>query len=185
MQADLITVPACVNCNGGASEDDEDLRFYLSVQVGKPTDGATQLWDRGAHKTLIRKTKLRVPFLDNMREVTTTDQTGKPVKRLGFEAPLDLYQRVFERIVRGLYFHHTERILPPDTPVLVDPIEDPNLLGLKSTFLKKGQIGERAFVYHYAVETDDALNSFWFFEFHDRHYVLVNTGRLCADDACR
>lgn len=182
LRTGLITVPACYECNQAASNDDENLRFYLSVQVGMPTQAAALLWDNGAHKSILRKSKLRVPFLESLREVTTTDAKGNLVKRLAFPAPLNLYQRVFERIVRGLYFHHSGKILPPTVRVLVEPLDYPNLQALKTQFLRSHEIGAGACVYYFAVQDEDLLTSLWVFEFHKRLYVRVITGRLCEDD---
>ena len=66
--AQLRTVPACWVCNNGASSDDEDMRFYISTQIGKQNPASKVLWDDGAYKTIKRKIKLRNSFLANVRE---------------------------------------------------------------------------------------------------------------------
>lgn len=69
LQTRLVTVPACSVCNNGASSDDQDLRFYISAQIGKQTRGSQILWDEGAHKSIKRKTVLRKHFQASTREV--------------------------------------------------------------------------------------------------------------------
>lgn len=39
VNAQLRTVPACRTCNNGASSDDEDVRFFISAQIGKQNPG--------------------------------------------------------------------------------------------------------------------------------------------------
>src|SRR5437868_1627667 len=126
--AQLITVPACAQCNNGASSDDEDLRFYVSAQVGKQAPGSVKLWDDGAHKSVKRKTALREQLKVSAHEVRTFDAQGNPVVRLAFLAPVRTYQSVFERTTRGLYFFHTGRVLPATTRVMVDMLaSEPSL----------------------------------------------------------
>ena len=84
--------------------DDEALRFYISAQVGKRTKGAKLLWEKGAHKSILRNTKLRSEFFNTLQEVAVEDIEGETISRLTFLVPESLYQRVFERITRGLFF---------------------------------------------------------------------------------
>jgi hypothetical protein len=111
------TVFACDICNNGSSEDDESLRNFISAQIGKQTTGAKHLWEMGAHKSLLRSTKIRSALLDTLQEVAVVNEDGSTTTRLRFFVPVSLYQRVFERVTRGLHFFHTEKILPIDTPV--------------------------------------------------------------------
>ena len=74
---DLITLPACDAYNNGSSPEDEDLRFYISLQVGKQTPRSTALWDQGAHKSLKRNINLRFSVLARARDVRVADVDGK------------------------------------------------------------------------------------------------------------
>lgn len=61
VNAQLRTVPCCRDCNNGASSDDEDLRFYLSAQIGKENSASKVLWDDDAYKTSLSMTKSEWP----------------------------------------------------------------------------------------------------------------------------
>ena len=113
------TVPACSACNNGSSKDDEELRFFISAQIGKQTEGAKLLWEKGAHKSALRSTQLRSKFMSTLREVPVVLPSGEISNRLAFLIPVALYQRVFERVTRGLFFWHTGTILSSDTSVKV------------------------------------------------------------------
>lgn len=175
--AQLITVPACSICNNSASSDDEDLRFFVSAQVGKQTPGSAALWDEGAYPSINRKTALRASVIANARDVRATDANGDPITRLAFLAPVRTYQTVFERTTRGLYFFHNGRILPPNTPVVVQLLEgSPNLATAEFGSFEQHSIGDEACVYRFGVILEQPENSLWLYCFYKTHWVMVVTG---------
>ncbi|MBN8476125.1 hypothetical protein [Sulfuritalea sp.] len=175
LEAQLITVPACSTCNNGSSSDDEDLRFFISVQIGKQTAGSAKLWNDGAHKSIKRKTKLREAVIASTRTVETMDNEGNCVERLGFEVPVRIYQTVFERTTRGLFFFHTGRILSPNTLVVVDMLRgQPELESPEIRSLTRNSIAGEACVYRFGI--GEADSSFWLYEFYGAHWVMVRTG---------
>jgi hypothetical protein len=180
--AALVKVPACAPCNNGASSDDEDMRFYMSMQVGKQTPESSRLWEQGAHKSVKRKTALRNHVLGTAREMQVLGEDGRPVVRLAVEVPGSLYDAVFSRTVRGLYFFHTARILNRACQTEVSPLvsrpEDPLI-----EELHYNEIGGHACKYWYGVDSEDLDASLWLFQFYGAHWIQVTTGALCGDDA--
>lgn len=178
------TVPACNICNNGASNDDEELRFYISAQIGKQTDGSKRLWEKGAHKSILRSTKLRSKFLSTLQEVTASDANGKAINRMVFLVPVSLYQRVFERVTRGLYFWHTSIIFPTSTSVRINlHLKAPNLDDTEFRAFETYSIADDAFEYRFGIDSEDMRNSIWLFCVHKSQWVQASTG-LLADDAC-
>ena len=176
----LITVPACIICNNGSSSDDEDLRYFISAQIGKQFPGSAKLWDDGAHKSIKRKTMLRKTVIDSAREVETSDSQGNTSVRIAFEAPVRIYQNVFKRTTRGLYFFHTGRILSPGTRVVVDMLDSqPELNTPEIQSLSKHSIGDNACVYRFGI--DETENSLWLYEFYGAHWIMVQTGAVIED----
>ena len=179
--AALITVPACAMCNNGASSDDEDMRFYMSMQVGKPTVEAARLWNEGALKSVRRKSALRANVLAS-REMVVPDESGKPVVRIAVEVPASLYQSVFARTTRGLYFFHTARILDPSTRIEVAPlVSKPNDPLYEEMHMN--EIGGFACKYWYGVDSEDSEACLWLYCFYGAHWVQVTTGAICDGDA--
>ncbi|NDP37540.1 MAG: hypothetical protein GZ093_02125 [Rhodoferax sp.] len=175
--AQLRTVPACSICNNGASSDDEDVRFYISAQIGKQNPASAALWDGGAYRTITRKLKLRKSFLANTREIQVCEEDGSTTNRLSFHVPFGTYQRVFERTTRGLYFFHTGLILPAAIPVSATMLAGtPNLDTDEIRMLNVEAIGKGACVYRYGVAAEDVNSSLWIYEFHKAHWALVTTG---------
>lgn len=183
LDAQLITVPACSECNNGSSAEDEDLRFFISAQIGKQTEGSAKLWDAGAHKSVKRKTKLREHIAATMHETETTDDQGNRVVRLAFAAPVRTYQIVFERTTRGLYFFHTGRILPAKTRAVVEMLTGrPDLKTAEIRSLTTASIGPEACIYRFGISEANMDDSLWLYEFYRAHWVMVQTGE-CNESA--
>lgn len=173
--SDLVTVPACSECNNGSSVEDEDFRTYLALQIGKQSDVADKLW-LSAKKSLDRRTRMRQEFLKSLVTATISTPTG-PIQRTAFAIPCRVYDVVFERVIRGLYFHHFECILGPDVDVHVEP-----LIGLddRSYKLIAGfptySIGGTAFVYKCVKAREDSRVSTWVLQLYESHWILGETG---------
>lgn len=175
--AQLRTVPACFACNNGASSDDQDVRFFISAQIGKQNPASKALWEEGAYKTIKQKTRLREPFLATACDMRVVGSDGTVETRLAFHIPVQTYQRVFERTTRGLYFFHTGRILPASVKVFVTMLAGtPNMETQDIRALRMESIGEGACVYRYGVPPEDVDASLWIYEFHQAHWVMVTTG---------
>jgi hypothetical protein len=180
LQADFITVPACADCNQGGSSDDEDMRFFLSMQVGKQPPGAASLWNDGALKSVKRKTSLREQVITTAREVQVTDPQGFTTTKIAVLAPARIYDSVFGRITRGLYFFHTGRILDTSTPIQVAPLTSPPDEA-EINALQTGQIADGAFSYWFGIAAEEPTSSLWVYRFYGIHWVHASTGR--ASDA--
>ena len=178
LEAQFITVPACSQCNNGASSDDEDMRFFVSMQVGKQALGAAQLWDSAALKSVKRKHSLRRQVVDTAREVAVTDPQGQRVVRLAVEVPARLYNTVFGRTTRGLYFHHTGRLLPPQVRVQVWPLTSTPDLEVLQPLIQQ-EVAGGALSYWYGVAAEEPHSSLWLYRFYAQHWIQACTGGAC------
>lgn len=178
LQAQFITVPACAECNNGASSDDEDMRFFVSMQVGKGAPGAADLWESGALKSVKRKTSLRQQVISTTREIKVTDDHGRETTRLAVEIPARLYDSVFGRVTRGLYFFHTGAILQAKVKIQVLPLVTPPAPEILSPF-QNAQIADGAFSYWFGVAPEEPSASLWLYRFYNYHWVQVCTGSTC------
>ena len=175
----FLTVPACNICNNGSSVDDEALRNYISAQIGKQTTGAKYLWEMGAHKSFLRSTRLRSALLSTTQEVEFVNEGGSTSTRLAFVVPVSLYQRVFERVTRGLYFLQTGKILPNDIPVQINLLTNaPDLSLPEFQIFEKHSIAEDAFVYRFALDPEEPSNGVWLLTIHGSRWVQSSTGVL-------
>jgi len=111
----LITVPSCLQCNNGASKDDEYFRaaLVLSDEVDAHPQVETP---RGAVARSLAKPKapgFRKAFLGSLRRVERITEAGLFA---GFVTQYTVQtarlSKVIERVTRGLYFHHTGFRIP-------------------------------------------------------------------------
>ena len=114
-----------------------------------------------------------------MNEIEVVNTEGKSTTRLAFLVPVSLYQRVFERVTRGLYFFHTGKILPPNTPVTINLLNNsPDLFAPELQTLEHHSISDGAFEYRFGLDAEDSCNGIWLFSVHDAHWVQSSTGEL-------
>ena len=177
LNAQLRTVPACRECNNGASSDDEDVRFFISAQIGKQNPASKLLWEKGAHKSILRKKTLREAFVANAREVAVVNADGARTTRIAFHVPVATYQRVLERTTRGLYFYHSGRVLPQSVRIDATMLTGfPNMETEEIRMLNLENIGDGAFIYRYGIVPEEPHGSLWIYEFHHAHWAMVTTG---------
>jgi hypothetical protein len=168
-------VPACAKCNNGSSVEDEDFRTYLSLQIGKQTDLMEKLWLQ-SHKSLKRRTSMRRAFLESIKSLNLTLQTEAGVSS-AFEVPARIYDVVFKRVIRGLYYHHFNEILGESVKVEVAPltgIDDISFLLIKDW--PAYSIGDDAFVYKVSRASDAPKSTVWVMQLYEAHWILGETG---------
>jgi hypothetical protein len=169
----FITVPACEPCNNGSSKLDEQLRLYLSLEVGKPTPAAEALWVQGGLRSLEVSGGLRKTLGDNYG-LAFDPVDGR--QRDAVWIPAALVEAVIGRIVRGMHFHLTGSILPADVPVSVEKMNGPTDIDQPDLCeLREGSIGGDAFRYRWGV-AEDGNSGLWVFQFHRAVTYYARTG---------
>ncbi len=183
LPSDLITVPACLACNGGASKDDE----YFRLKIGLDEEVADHPVVKGNLGTIFQS--LERPRADGLRRMLAADSRIVSVlspgglflgKRLAFEVDLVRIFRVIQRTVRGLYWHETGRRLSDEYAVGVssdDTLrEEPpdvleqwnvNIIRPLATVTPK-RIGNGVFEYRHLIATDNPDASLWALTFYGK-----------------
>lgn len=168
--SDLITVPACRDCNSGASGFDEQFRTYLGMHVA---------WQRGESERLFKEGSLR-SVRHNKRLFQTIVQSLKPVDLLARSGiyigkgslvlwDSEAHDAVITRIVRGLYFHHYGEILADNADIEVHWHK--SLPDFGEVPLFTNSIAGDAFVYAYNEVDDAEFSSVWVFQFYKGHWA--------------
>jgi hypothetical protein len=133
--AERITVPSCAACNCDQSREDEYLRLTLSPHIGAGGHPAADTAWETAFRSLHRPQAagFKRAFYDTIRYMDVVDEKGEHVGQvLTYEASGPRQGRVTARIIRGLYYHETGRVLPGHH-VLAWPFD----------FLAQKELGER------------------------------------------
>ncbi len=118
----LHTVPACRQCNNRAGIEDEEFKIVMGFLTGE---------FRENQKQIIYSMARTIGFNQRLAsQVFSTKQTGyahlhgpilESAVRVTFQA--DNYSKVLQRIVRGLHWTHTGRILGKNIDVRVFPLQ--------------------------------------------------------------
>lgn len=183
--ADLITVPACSDCNHGTSTQDQEFQACLSLAVGCSTDDQRKLWRDGQGKGSIRRSlqknkKLQKRIVSSFKEHEVQTPSGLYVGQAAtFSWNVQNHNKAIEKITRGLFFHVTQKILSPDASIHVDVWPQAKGFPQKLTTLMNGKpvinkCGTQ-FVCQYGICTDVEDASFWLYQFYESHFVSVAT----------
>lgn len=178
--SDLITVPSCESCNGGASLDDELFRLSLvlreEVEAHPKASQVLQTAMRGLNRP--ERPALRQAILKSARNVERFSPGGIYLgNNKEYALPLKRIVEVSNRITRGLYFHHIGEPLPKEYTVDSRPAQCLNLsddFALDSLLKLIGlinpqvfSVADGAFRYRFGICEDNPEASFWVFIFFD------------------
>lgn len=168
--SDLITVPACDECNGGSSPNDEEFKVGLSLLAGIETPDTLALWKEGAMRTLAHNRRLHREILSRFVKVEVRTEAGI---YLGTEqavlVPKKAIHAVLVRTIRGLYYHHFGERLGAQARCDVQRYEgkgadNPELERIVMN-LPFNSIANGALRYRYGRAGDAPLSSLWFMLF--------------------
>ena len=171
-KSNLITVPACAECNNGSSLTDEDFQAFLALSVGHRTPSGTTFFQQKGRATVLANRSRFEAIRSQMSSIDVVDPNGQYLGR----APTIRWDgRVFEtlilRLIRGLYWHHTRTILPQDSNI---EIQWPKAMPTEAIKLVREMQCEHAgirtigdqFAYCFMVLPENNGHSLWIFEFH-------------------
>ena len=176
--SNLITVPACLECNGGSSADDEYFRLIAS-EIDTATHPDAKKVSESIAKSMARpqaagfRERLRQSIYSLEVEGEYRPFFGLDVKRL---------DRAAMKFVKGLFFHVKEYPVPPNYKVLEANLdlfmEKPSSIKLakliynyllpKCSWIKPTVIGNDVFSYQVFWEEDDPNTMFILMVFYGR-----------------
>jgi hypothetical protein len=120
---DLIVVPSCSACNVGSSKDDEYFKTMLVLKERSGDHPEAMALRASVFRGLAMpaKTGFRRRLLRAMRWVALRSRAGLHLGDApAFDVDLARLDRVVARVIRGLYWHHHDRVrLPFGCEVLV------------------------------------------------------------------
>lgn len=175
----LVIVPACDECNRGNSLHDEYFRVVVATGSRDSPQSLALLHQRILPR--VRKSPALIAGL--MKSVQWVDLLSEGGIYLGrapaFPFDRSRVQTVVDKIVRGLFFKHTNRRLAPEYVVsrflYNPPVEKPFQDVIAS--LPLHNIGDGAvFSYRYYLPDAAGSESFWFLMFYnDTSFFITHT----------
>ncbi len=172
----LITVPACRECNNSASDYDDLFKVFLSMQAAGNNDIARRLFVEKTLRTLERNQSLLERIREESRQLEIINENGQIETRTGVLWNSVAHDAVIERAIRGLYFHHSGNPLPRDVVLSVQWLRGvPEKILLNLHLLNEVKIGKEQVIYKYLIAPQDPRYSLWLFEFYGAHWASGHT----------
>jgi hypothetical protein len=172
----LITVPACLECNNGASDNDDLFKVFLSLQAAGNNEIARRLFQEKTVRTLKRNQSLLALILEEAKELQIINNQGNIETRTGVLWNSAAHDAVMERTIRGLYFHHSGSPIPIDTNLAVQWLHGVPEEILPSLHLfNEVVLGDNQVTYKYIIYGDDPRHSLWLFDFYGAHWASGHT----------
>lgn len=175
----LVTLPAHKGCHNKLSE--EYLRLFI-VALSENNGAAQTLWNGAVNRSMTRNAPLRNSvFKTLVPDVEIVSRSGILLGRgPGVRIDPKHFYPALTKIVRGLYYYHTEKFLPYNVIIkweINDPIgySDEKII----TSSKEGLTYEGVFSCRYII--DSKGNLLWWLRFFDktiRCIAAVNEAHL-------
>lgn len=159
----FLTVPACDEHNGRRSDLDERFRDLVSFWVGIDTPHTDALW-ANTLRGLAQNRKRYVDIRRRVRWLPKSDQYQIPF-------PAEDFREALKWITRGLYWHHSRKVLPLNVSIEAQMI-DPNVLkewtAADLGLPLRNSIANGQFYYLGGITDDVPTASMWLMVFHHR-----------------
>jgi hypothetical protein len=174
---DLITVPACEDCNGRASQIDEAFKTGIALQADPDLSPFHAALQQGGLSTLKKNRRLARELLSDSKDVLIRNKYGVLAARKAFLWPAKYHDEVVERTTKGLYFHETGKsLLELGCDVSVNyhgqrPLELPEV----AKFMKVRTVGRQQFTYTFGIAAEDPRYSVWVYDFYGAHHASAST----------
>ena len=190
--SNLITVPACRECNSASSKDDEYFRLVLTLRddIHRIPLVKEKLWPK-VRRSLQKETKrgLQSSLFHSICHVPVFTESGIYVgRKRGYHVDERRLERTVEHTVKGLFYHLQKRRLPNSSGVSVvcesrfsampKDARD-HIVGIARAIWESdgigATIGDNVFSYKVAFFSEDQNASAWLINFFKRVSFIAIT----------
>lgn len=186
LPTDPVIVDSCSNCNEKYSLDEEFIRTIIAARATFVPEGK-QLWKHVVSSSFCRSPKFKssISELVEMAEVTKGGiYLGNLPALVLRHDEMTRFKNVIDKIIKGLYFHHFDQILPINYKIITHMLDDAFLSDpssgnvLQIVWPKLGKvhtIGGGRVKYRYRNVQGNEEASLWSVLFYDRilFYAIV------------
>lgn len=183
-----ITVPSCEKCNQDTKKDDEYYRICITTGA-HPNSKLGKLWEeKVVGSTFDRSPRLKKRIQEDHQKTIEHHFTKEKLKTYdGQVVPDHLMDRVYafdriridkitEKIVRGLFFHHYQKCMPLDLNFYITnrDVDSSDLAMMNEG--PSGSVGkEGEFLYWFKVTDFFSCSSKWILLFYSHRDWIVYT----------
>jgi hypothetical protein len=126
LPSNLLTLPACSQCNNALSSDEEQFRVFVASGRAFETKAGCRIWTERIRPDLKGgRPRLKPLIKSQTKAARVLSESGTP---LGYtwilEVAREIVNRVLRKIAKGLYFLDTGNVLPDDVQILMDYAAD-------------------------------------------------------------
>lgn len=185
---DMVTVPACDDCNGRKSMCDQYLRDMLVADIETYNHPRARRLLDGKAMRAFRSNRSRLAQAARTRARYVPMHSPGGIY-LGHAPSIPLEENIvneaFQFIARGLHFKLTGKRMPADAQFEVSRVKSDQVQPAVTDLMSRGangpyRIGED-FVCLQMHAGDDRGNSFWMLGFFDTIFITVAAGDIPAD----
>jgi hypothetical protein len=185
LPSNLITVPCCQACNASYQLDDEAVRAFFSIAVGRSAAG-DWIWEQKVvGSTVARSPRFREELLSRIGspDVSTPldAQNLCPVN-----LPTERIERFITRLTKGLIHHYfpdydysTSTFQVKHIPPTEESARTVHEIMAGRPGTSYDERGNGVIRYQYGI-SDTGLSGIWFFMFYDAMFYLVMHTRKVA-----
>jgi len=154
----LLKLPAYQACHGGRIAESQDYVRNISSAFGPSGSSGERIWENEAKRYYERSPQIRQKLMSSLL-VGKRRASGQPAIQIDTKR----FYPALEKIVRGLYRHHTGRFLPPKCTfkcLIVNYLQDenPDLINHSSPGLSYSDVFESRYL---ILKSDCAELSIW------------------------
>jgi hypothetical protein len=179
LPSNLITVSCCQACNASYQLDDEAVRAFFSIAVGRSAAG-DWIWEQKVlGSTVARSPRFREELLSRISSPNAADQCE-------VRLPSERIERFIIRLTKGLinhYFPDYDYSSSSFQVKKIPPTEESSRIIHETMSGRTGtcydERGDGVIRYNYGI-SDSGLSGIWFFMFYDAMFYLVMHTRKVA-----
>lgn len=171
--ANLVTVPACLDCNNQSGKDEEYFLATFMFSEAGTSEAGKKLWDEKLHRMYEKNLGLRRKIAHNLEQPKDT-YTPSGIylgKRMVINLDKNRIYKVVRKIVRGLYYLEYQEVMPAsqDLDCLLIQTQDHFNAAKESTKeLKSGSKSwDGIFRYSHNRTEEGRPGSIWLLNFYD------------------
>jgi len=176
--SDLITIPACEECNKSTETLDEEFRVFINMFVGNKSVETEKLW-KNTLRTLQHNSRLLEKAKASFRPADLTSEHSIIIGKTNVVVWDNSVNKVFEKIICGLYWYHFREILVDRVMITVCHKQSISSTAVETVKLWESNfVGNGQFLYKYVRAHDVPLRSAWLLVFHKSLAVFGYTNPI-------
>jgi hypothetical protein len=170
----LITVPACKDCNKGFSLDEQYFRDHIVALTTGKSLTADYIFDSVIKKSVRRRPALAIEMFSRMSVVDYYSPHGVYLgKRTAVQMPEITWERIFRiltKTTKGLFYYHFKTVIPDNfvikhIQIFDDTFKKNDLSGLLSTITWQIPKYDNVFRYGFA-KVPELVDSVWLSDYY-------------------